>query len=84
MLAPVVLPRMKQRHDFSTDWVDAGEIRAFARIAAQTGEGEIGFLLGPLMLLGDDVIRLKRQDRPLGPQMAVFTAFSGTEAHLAG
>jgi hypothetical protein len=47
MIEPTVTPRIKQWHNLATNRIDTSQVRAFAEIAAVTGEGQIAGIVGP-------------------------------------
>jgi hypothetical protein len=50
MIGPTVASRVEQRDNLARDRIDAGQVRAFAQIAAVTGEGQILVIVAPTVL----------------------------------
>ena len=72
LLIPALVPGMIDRNDPHSARVDPGDVRAFVGITIAAGPSEV---LGgglPAMLLGDDVLKLKRQGAVSLRQVAVF------------
>lgn len=74
VISLLVASWMIQGGDFASHWIDSGDIRPFPSVAAETCEGQIRFVGWAVVLLCNNVIRLKRQNGPLSAQVAVFTA----------
>ena len=81
MVTPTIGPRMKKPHQFSGFAIPAGYIRPFVSIAGRTGERQISLLRLAAMLLGDDVIDLKRKRQNELGKAAVFTPMLGPLPH---
>ncbi len=73
MLTPTIGPWMKKRHQFSALTIPARYIRPFVPIAGRTGERQISLLGLAAMLLGDNMIDLKRKRKNGLRKPAVFT-----------
>src|SRR5215467_16134471 len=74
---PALLARMKQGHDAigtHSFWVRGGNVGPLFQVAAQATEAEIGLLIGPHMLLGDNMINLMWQQ---GGALRQATIFAG-------
>src|SRR2546430_5899698 len=74
---PALLARMKQGHDAigtPSFWVRGGNVGPLFQVAAQATEAEIGLLIGPHMLLGDNMINLMWQQ---GGALRQATIFAG-------
>ena len=50
MIEPLISPQIKQPDNFRRNRIDAGEIRAFAEIAAVTGKGQIARIIATTVL----------------------------------
>src|SRR2546427_12896404 len=61
MPIPLLPARMKQRHNFSAD--SAGQIRPLRAIAFVTTPSEVRWKIAAMVLLGNDVFDVKRQNR---------------------
>jgi hypothetical protein len=71
---PDVPARIEQRHDFAVVRIDARHIRTFVTVAVTTGEREIVQRGGAAMLLGNDVIEMKRQFGKRFRKVTIFAA----------
>jgi hypothetical protein len=74
MIAPSVLPRVKQLNDLSGCRISARDIRAFAPITTPTGKGKILHQCLPAMLDRQNVIDMHRARVDCWGQMAVFAS----------
>jgi hypothetical protein len=61
MLTPNVNPGMEQPDQFSRDGIYARDVRSLVPIAVRARQRKILFYTLPAMLLGNDVIDLKRK-----------------------
>ena len=50
MIEPAIAPRIEQRDNLACNRIDAGQVRAFAEIAAVTGKGQIAGIVATTML----------------------------------
>jgi hypothetical protein len=57
---------MEQLGESLRAWVDAGEIRAFVMVAVVAGKGKVGKMIAAAMLLGNDVLGVKRRKGGVG------------------
>jgi len=73
VLRPVVAPRMKERHELTTNWIHACEIRAFVEITTVAGQGKVVNVVAPAMLLRNDMLDVVRQVTVLLPERAILT-----------
>lgn len=55
MFSPAVAPRVKERHEVAAGEIHTCKIRAFAEIAAMTGQREVVLVVASPMLPGNDV-----------------------------
>jgi len=53
--------------------IDTGQVRAFSEIAAVTGKGQVARIVGPTMLVGNDVLDVMRKGTIVLRQEAIFT-----------
>jgi hypothetical protein len=83
VIAPVVLTRMEKRYHGVRVGINAGEIRAFIRVAPVTREGESIGRVGAAMLARHDVFDMKGNERRcvLG-YAAILAACQDTRAEL--
>jgi hypothetical protein len=72
MLGPAILARVKQSHELAGARIQAGDVRAFVAVAVVAGEREVRGDRLAAVLLGDDVIDLKRSFGVCVGQEAVF------------
>src|SRR5262249_51385273 len=63
MAVPAILARVEQAHDPSGLRVQGGDVWTLVAVAEETGEGEILFDGGAVLLLGDDMINRVRKGR---------------------
>jgi hypothetical protein len=78
VLSPLVAPRVKERHELTTDWIHACEIRAVAEITAVAGQGEIVSVVTPAMLLRNDMLDVVHQAAVLLAEQAILTTVVGS------
>ena len=84
MFLPDIMTRMKQRRNLPFNRINTRHVRPLSGIAAQAGKREILHLGIAPMLLGDNVVHLKRQDGPFRAQMAVLAALLCAGTHSRG
>lgn len=63
VILPALLPRVKQRSEISGKWINAGEIRAFVKIAINAGEAEVGGIVASAMLERPDMFDMQCRQR---------------------
>ncbi len=78
MFEPTVMPGIKQWHNLASNRIDTSQVRAFAEIAAVTGEGQIAGIVGPTMLARYDVLDVMRKGRTILGKEAIFTTVPGS------
>jgi hypothetical protein len=80
MVRPHVAPRVEERDKRAAGRVDAGEVGPLVGIAAVAGQGEVCRVIGPAVLLGDDVFDVVRQAGRFLAEQAVFATVPSTLA----
>lgn len=80
MIVPTLSAWVKQRDELAVD--PSGEIRPLMEIAPMTRETKIGFVVGSVMLFGDDVFNMECDERQFVlMESAVFTAVPCAVTH---
>lgn len=69
---PSVFPWVVQSDNRILLGIPTRQVRSLVGIAIQTAPGQVRFYRGTAMLLGDDVIDLKRIERMVSRELAVF------------
>ena len=72
---------MEQGDDVTLDWIDTGQVRALAEIAALTGEREIFGGIGTAVFTGEDVFDVVDQLAVLLPEETILAAITRTVAY---
>lgn len=80
MLVPLLPPWMKQGDDLAGIGIDPRQVRPFVAVAVAARESEVFQYRGAAVLLGDDVVELKRQCREGFWEAAVLAAVTGPDA----
>ena len=80
MLVPLLASWMKQRNDHIRDRVDARQVRPLVAVAVATRESQVFQHGGTTVLLGDDVVELKRQFSERFWETAILAAVTGPDA----
>ena len=79
---PFVPSRIEQLDELLRDRIDAGEVRAFAQVVLVTGEGQVAHCVHASVLLGNDVLDVKREEGiVVFVKTAVLTAAPSAAAH---
>lgn len=73
VLSPRMAPRMKQGHDEVRLRINRREIRPLLQVATNAAQTEVIHIIWPMVLAGDDVIHLMRQNRGVLGQVAILT-----------
>jgi len=81
VIAPSIPPRVKQAAHLPSFRIDPSQIRALVKIAVDASESEILQLIGPTVLLWDDVLYVERGKwRIFLVQLAVLTPMASSLA----
>ena len=80
MLVPLLPSWMKQWNNLIGDRVDARQVRPFVAIAVATRESQVFQYGGTTVLLGDDVVELKRQFSKRFRKSTILAAVTGPDA----
>ena len=78
VLNPRIAPGVKQGDNISGQRVDPSQVWPLAQIAAVAGQGEVSGIVGPAMLLRDDMLDVVTQFRVLLLEQTVLAAVVGT------
>ena len=78
MIEPTVTSWIKPRDNLSHNRIDTGQVRAFAKIAAVTGKGQIARIVGPTVLTGYDVLDVVCKGATVLREEAIFTTVPGS------
>src|SRR5436309_2481775 len=82
MAAPALAARVEKHQDTTRDQVSTAQVAGFGQIAFQARPGQVARIIVTVMLLGDNVLDVRTQERIIGfMQSTVFTAFAGPQAH---
>ena len=76
MIGPTVASRMEQGGNLSSNWIDAGQVRALAQIAAVTCEVQIAVIIVPLMLARNYVLDVMSKRATVLRKAAILAAVS--------
>jgi len=82
MFRPKVPSRIEQLGELFCLWIDAREVWAFVEVAAKARIGKIAEGVAAPVLLGDDMLCLKRRDDVRFGEAAVFAAARRALPHL--
>jgi hypothetical protein len=75
---------IEERDQFSGFRIDPSQVWALMQIAVMAGEGEVGQLVAPAMLFGNNVFRVKPEERILVlPEAAVLAAVVCPLPHMS-
>lgn len=80
MLVPLLPSWMKQRNDLIRDRVDARQVRPLVAVAVAARESQVFQHGGTTVLLGDDVVELKRQFSERFRETTILAAVTGPDA----
>lgn len=81
MILPGITARMEQSSEFAGRWIDAGEVRPLAKIAAKPRQRQIGFLASAAVLPSHDVFDVHAARVKFLRQAAVFAPLARSLAH---
>lgn len=82
MQGPSLSPRVKQRHDFPCDGVNAAQITGFEKVAKMARPAGIAQAVKALVLASNDVLDMKREVEHIGlADLTVFTTIARAPAH---
>lgn len=56
VLAPALLPRMKQTNDIARRWIHGRDVRPLLEVTAKAAQAQVGLVVGTLVLTGDDMV----------------------------
>jgi hypothetical protein len=76
MSTPFILTRVEESYDLEGLRITACNVRSYEGVAVEASESEVSWLCRAAMLLGDDVVGVKRKLRKGGRKVAVFAATS--------
>ena len=76
MSFPALESRMKESHEFSCERINPGDVRAFVLVAVQATPGTVLQNGQAAVLLGDDMVELKRKRIDVGGQMTIVTTIA--------
>jgi hypothetical protein len=77
VLPPPLAPRVKEGDNEASFGIDGGEVRSLLLVAPDAAQTEVVDVIGPLVLLSDDMIDLMREDRRFLREPAIFTGPAG-------
>ena len=76
MFGPAVAPWVKERYNFTAGRVDSGQVWSLVEIAPVACQRQIAIIVGPAMLLGNDMFNVVCESTVLLTEQAIFAAFA--------
>jgi len=77
MIIPPVSARVEKRYHLIRGWVDACKVRSFSQVASVASQSQVGKLITPAVLLGDNMLHMMGKATVLLSKQAVFAAAVG-------
>jgi hypothetical protein len=60
VVSPLVAPGVEEGHQFTAEGIHTREVRSLAKITSVAGQREIGGVIAPAVLFGDDMFDVMR------------------------
>lgn len=77
VISPCVVPGMKQGHDKIGPWIYRSDIGTLLQVASDATQTQVIFIICSMVLAGNDVVDLMRQNRGLLGEVAVLACAVG-------